>query len=444
MRRCPAESYLAYVSHDMMDPIVTCHTYPGGRPPSTLSQQRREFSIGPPTPYYNHALNPSSLYHDIATSIYAKPTSLKTSAATKPPPPNHSTEAHQHLQSKMAAKSLIPLLVAMMLITGCANTLFTKYQDNQCVSNCSDPNPSNRKHFEQPVIQTAQMFIGEMGCWLVVGLFSLYQRFFGDAVAAEDQGPDYHAIHEDEEEAAEADEESLRNPATRVLVKDSEGRLQLKGWKVAMLALPATCDILGTTLMNAGFLFVVASVYQMTRGMLVIWVGIFSVVFLKKKLYFFQWSALATVVLGVTLVGLAGSLQAEDVTKPASVLEGAKNAAVIISRVASTPDAISTMIGVFLIAGAQIFTATQFVLEEFILEKYALEPLRVVGWEGIFGFTFTALGMLVLHLAIGRTEEGRLGYFDAVEGLRQVFHNRQIAISSILIMISIGQNWILS
>jgi hypothetical protein len=28
----------------------------------------------------------------------------------------------------MAAKSLIPLLVAMMLITGCCNTLFTKYQ----------------------------------------------------------------------------------------------------------------------------------------------------------------------------------------------------------------------------------------------------------------------------------------------------------------------------
>ena len=125
-------------------------------------------------------------------------------------------------------------------------------------------------------------------------------------------------------------------------------------------------------------------------------------------------------------------------SKPSSVLEGAKNAAVIMSRVASTPDAISTMIGVFLIAGAQIFTATQFVLEEFILERYALEPLRVVGWEGIFGFTFTALGMLVLHLAIGRTPEGQLGYFDAAEGLRQVFHNKEIAISSILIMISIG------
>ncbi|OBT78320.1 hypothetical protein VF21_02228 [Pseudogymnoascus sp. 05NY08] len=187
------------------------------------------------------------------------------------------------------------------------------------------------------------MFIGEMGCWLVVGLFSLYQRFAGER--AEDQGPDYHAIHEDDEDASEADEESLRNPAVRVLMKDVEGRLPLTGWKVAMLALPATCDILGTTLMNAGFLFVVASVYQMTRGMLVIWVGIFSVVFLKKKLYLFQWCALATVVLGVTLVGLAGSLQAEDVTKPASVMEGAKNAAVIISRVASTPDAISTMIG---------------------------------------------------------------------------------------------------
>jgi hypothetical protein len=291
------------------------------------------------------------------------------------------------------------------------------------------------------------MFIGEMGCWLVVGLFSLYERFAGDR--NEDHGPDYHPIQADDEDAREQDEETLRpdaavNPAVRVFVKDAEGRLPLKGYKVTLLALPAICDILGTTLMNAGFLFVVASVYQMTRGMLVIWVGIFSVIFLKKKLYLFQWFALATVVLGVTLVGLAGSLHAEENTKPASALEGAKHVAIIMARAATSPDAIRTMVGVFLIAGAQIFTATQFVLEEFILERYALEPLRVVGWEGIFGFTVTALGMLVLHLAIGRTSAGHLGYFDAVEGLRQVVHYRSIGVSSVLIMISIGYVYCLS
>lgn len=45
---------------------------------------------------------------------------------------------------------------------GCANSLFTKYQDNQCVENCDDPNPARRVLFEQPVWQTLQMFIGEV------------------------------------------------------------------------------------------------------------------------------------------------------------------------------------------------------------------------------------------------------------------------------------------
>lgn len=54
----------------------------------------------------------------------------------------------------MAVSAIIPFLVGMMLLTGCANTILTKYQDQQCVRNCDDPNPSNRHNFEQPVIQT--------------------------------------------------------------------------------------------------------------------------------------------------------------------------------------------------------------------------------------------------------------------------------------------------
>lgn len=54
----------------------------------------------------------------------------------------------------MAVPAIIPFLVGMMLLTGCANTILTKYQDQQCVRNCHDPNPSNRHNFEQPVIQT--------------------------------------------------------------------------------------------------------------------------------------------------------------------------------------------------------------------------------------------------------------------------------------------------
>lgn len=285
------------------------------------------------------------------------------------------------------------------------------------------------------------MFIGEMGCWLVVGLLSLYQRYA--AYRKNVDRTDYHIIQPVEGDARDPESESIRssgllNPAINVLVTDEEGRIHLQGYKLMLLALPAICDICGTTLMNVGLLFVVPSVYQMTRGMLVIWVGIFSVVFLKKRLHMYQWFALVTVVLGVTLVGLAGALYSEDSSKPASALAMAKGAAIVMARAARSPDALRTMVGVLLIAGAQIFTATQFVLEEFILEKYSLEPLKMVGWEGIFGFTVTVLGMIVLHLAIGRTAAGQYGYFDAVEGLREITSYRSIGISSVLIMISIG------
>jgi hypothetical protein len=39
-------------------------------------------------------------------------------------------------------------------LSGVANTILNKLQDMQCVENCSDPDPSKRQYFEQPVWQT--------------------------------------------------------------------------------------------------------------------------------------------------------------------------------------------------------------------------------------------------------------------------------------------------
>jgi drug/metabolite transporter (DMT)-like permease len=284
------------------------------------------------------------------------------------------------------------------------------------------------------------MFIGEMGCWLVVGCFSLYRRYV--ARISTPQADGYQAVNTTEGGVVDNDAESIRsntpiNPAAKAMVVDVEDRFPLKGWTVTLLSLPAICDICGTTLMNVGLLFVVPSIYQMTRGALVLFVGLFSVVFLKRRLHLFQWFALVMVVLGVGLVGLAGALYKDNKAAPAALLM-VREAVAIIVRTARTPEAIRTIIGIFLIAGAQIFTATQFVLEEWILEKYALEPLKVVGWEGLFGFSVTILGMIILYLAIGRTDAGRYGYFDAVGGWEEITQYKPIGISSLLIMISIG------
>lgn len=296
------------------------------------------------------------------------------------------------------------------------------------------------------------MFVGEMGCWLVVAGFALYRRYVAKDAPLFKGG--YEQMN-DAEDGVDSDEEGgelgrsfsaneAAGPAASSLVPNADDRRPLVGWRVFLLALPACCDITGTTLMNVGLLFVAASIYQMTRGALVLFVGLFSVIFLHRKLYLYHWSALFIVVLGVAIVGLAGAIapSSQAAPTPSSFAQTGLRALRATSdeatAMARTPEALQTIVGVLMIAGAQIFTATQFVLEEWILENYALEPLKVVGWEGIFGFVVTFIGMIILHLAIGRTPEGRYGYFDVDEGWRQMTQYRAIAVTSILIMISIG------
>ncbi|KAG5948445.1 hypothetical protein E4U60_001865 [Claviceps pazoutovae] len=318
----------------------------------------------------------------------------------------------------MASQAAVPFLVAMMLLTGVCNTLLGKYQDNQCVRDCDSEHP---KLFEQPVLQTAQMFVGEMGCWLIIALMAAYRRLTSRTSPSE---PGYHAV------------------ATTDVVDDEDSNLSkfgvdgpsvLRGYRVMLLALPAICDICGTTLMNVGLLLVAASIFQMTRGALVLFVGVFSVVFLGRHLHLFQWLSLVGVVSGVALVGLAGAIWPDEKKAP--------QIGALTSTVSSTEaplsDTARAIIGVLLIAGAQVFTATQFVLEEWMLENSPVEPIKVVGWEGLFGFLVTVLVMIVMHVLVGRTEAGRYGPFDLVEGFRQMLQ-KKILISSFLTMISIG------
>ena len=309
----------------------------------------------------------------------------------------------------------------------------------QCVRNCDSSDPKEQRHFEQPVMQTAQMFVGEMGCWLVVAGYSFYARY---SSGRRRRQSGYRPIEFDRESLdQDADRRSTRDditPIARPLVPNDETRTPLRGWRVLLLSLPACCDITGTTLMNIGLLFVAASIYQMTRGALVLFVGLFSVVFLRRRLRLYQWLALVVVVIGVGIVGLAGTLFKDGV----SATDDPRASTMVLMRQADesirSPEAVRTVVGILLIAAAQIFTASQFVLEEWILEHYALEPLRVVGWEGVFGCLVTVLGMIILHLAVGRTDQGRYGYFDAEEGWRELTQHRSIAVSSVLIMICIG------
>jgi hypothetical protein len=127
------------------------------------------------------------------------------------------------------------------------------------VRNCSDPDSSKHQNFEQPVWQTAQMFAGEMGCWLVIAVSTLLARS-----RKEDARGEYQALQtEPEGEDGHGDPTGTVTAANPAVVEEHHGEGQTKqprpmtGWRTLWLAAPAACDIVGTTLMNTGLLFVV-------------------------------------------------------------------------------------------------------------------------------------------------------------------------------------------
>lgn len=188
--------------------------------------------------------------------------------------------------------------------------------------------------------------------------------------------------------------------------------------KTFVLSLPAICDILGTTLMMVGLSYTPVSIYQMTRGSLIIFVALFSIIFLKHTISRIEWSALFTVILGITIVGLSANSNS-------GASEDSTTEPVLNPRL---------LLGIVMILLAQIFTATQFVVEEHIVKKWTVEPLSLVGWEGVFGGGITFIGMSLLYILIGRNTKGP---FDMKNAFDEMVSDEKIVSSSFAIMISI-------
>ncbi|EKM83006.1 hypothetical protein AGABI1DRAFT_111536 [Agaricus bisporus var. burnettii JB137-S8] len=305
----------------------------------------------------------------------------------------------------MPSSLYVPVLLAGMIITGSSNSLWSKWQDMQCVENCSDLNPARHVLYEQPVWQTLQMFLGEMLCFLPI-LYA-WLKFKVQPVQLQD-----------ESEPLVAKDSQDSDPA-------------LEGWKVFLLWIPAACDLTGTTLMNVGLIYTPVSIYQMTRGALVLFVGVFSVIFLRRRLWLYQWLSLIIVMTGVALVGYSGSL-VKDVIKES--LFGIKPT-YASAQEAEDAQVGKVLVGVFFILFAQVFTATQFVVEEMIMARYSVSPLLAVGYEGLFGATSILLLFPILSIPSVSTITP---FFDLPRGWHQTINTPTVFWSGIAIAISIS------
>ncbi|KAG7163174.1 Solute carrier family 35 member F6-like 2 [Homarus americanus] len=93
-----------------------------------------------------------------------------------------------------------------------------------------------------------------------------------------------------------------------------------------------------------------------------------------------------------------------------------------------------------LIVAAQVFTATQMVVEEKFLAKYKAPPLMVVGWEGVFGFlTLSVLLVPMYYIPAGKFSGNERGVLeDAIDAFVQLSNSGTLVASIILTIISIA------
>ncbi|CAH7669595.1 hypothetical protein PPACK8108_LOCUS4235, partial [Phakopsora pachyrhizi] len=205
------------------------------------------------------------------------------------------------------------LITKAVLVTGCSNSIWSKFQDKQCVANCDNPDVLTHKYFEQPVWQTLNMFIGEFH------LINWFKRNY-NKVRIENSRKGYRCSSISNESRESVDEQEnkaenerrrsssfllpdqlvrpshlskLHGPSTnppllavhgpvpvplttsiepdQLVDRPEPGVQNLTGLQKMVFCLPTMFDICGTTLMNSGLLFVPVSVFQMVRGALPLW-----------------------------------------------------------------------------------------------------------------------------------------------------------------------------
>ena len=170
----------------------------------------------------------------------------------------------ENLSRRMPEKKQITGVAAVLLIlgflaTGSANTLTTKWADNLSARDLN----GNIIQFSHPFVQALGMFFGEFACYFVY----LFDRWNTKRQKKEfsEAKPGYHP---------------------------------LLFWG------PALCDVFATSIMYFGLLFISSSVYQMMRGLVVLFVCMVSKFVLKKSYPAFKWLGVFCILAGAAIVGV--------------------------------------------------------------------------------------------------------------------------------------------
>eukprot|EP01105_Mastigella_eilhardi_P005460 TRINITY_DN17162_c0_g1_i1.p1 TRINITY_DN17162_c0_g1~~TRINITY_DN17162_c0_g1_i1.p1 ORF type:complete len:413 (+),score=122.31 TRINITY_DN17162_c0_g1_i1:74-1312(+) len=240
--------------------------------------------------------------------------------------------------------------------------------------------------FEKPFFQSIAMFVS-MACALPIS-------YAGDMVAKFRAG---------RRGAEGADKPLLAGNTT--LQEGAEPAVK-KSKNPFIVAVPCCFDLLASTLMTFGLIYISVSVFQMLRGSMVIFSAGLSFVFLHRPIRLYQGVGLLICVSALILVGIAGAM---------------------IPVPGMSVTTFQTIMGCSLVVFSQLIQAGQLVTEEFLLKNLDLGALKIVGFEGVWGsllmiFVACPLAYLVpgsdfstmTHNSLENTYDSFICLFDSV------------------------------
>jgi len=292
----------------------------------------------------------------------------------------------------------------MMLVFGSFNTLSVKWADTMT----SENSDGKTVHFTHPFLQACGMFLGEMMC--MVAFWIVRWR------------------------SSRAQQSSSYPP-----LDDSTAP---RKFNPLIFLPPALCDMTATSIQYIGLTLTYASSFQMLRGAVIIFTGLFSTIFLKRKLGWYRWLGMCLVVCGLVVVGASDMIYSPggggNSTDPNSTLTmgneiGLWSVPTSLHRLYMGEDVHpqnEIILGDIMIVCAQVIVATQMVIEEKFVSKYNVPALQAVGWEGTFGFTTLALLLIPFRFINIGEKFGHNPHHvleDAYDGLYQLAHNPLLA-----------------
>jgi len=266
--------------------------------------------------------------------------------------------------------SYIAMLVLGMLFTGSMNTIAVNMQ----LKMKSIGVDGTSKTFKKPWFATFDMMFAMM---LVIFVDMLVGRCSRSKQAMIDAGP----------------QSSPAQPMLDAGPQSRKPEKQLPYWKrVCMVSTGAFFDLLATALSSIGLSYIPASVWQMLKGSSLLFTGVFSVMFLNRKLLNFNIMGLLLCFIGVTVVGLASVLgsSARESDAPNSQPIG------------------MVIFGMSMVLVGQVVQAAQVIAEEWLMKDLNLPALQVIGWEGIWGVLMMVAAVYPILYVLPGADDGHM------------------------------------